>query len=362
MNVTELAHKLVTIPSHGDATAAGDFIESWLTDYTDASVTRDATGNVFARRNTAADESLALIGHHDVVDPDAQQMTDDGYLVETRDDRLFGRGAADMKGSLAAAMIAMRDTDPVEELVFASFVGEETGGVGCRAAIDDGFAPDYAVVGEGSTGYSEPGVIDIAAAHKGRRGARIVATGHSAHASEPQAGENAIYRAIDVVDTIRAVQPPETEVFGQPLKGSIAITEIDGGTAWNIIPDHCEITIDERTVPGDQVDLTSIDTRPGISLDIQQSLPPMACDDPAFAEMVRTAADDAQPGTPAEIVKPHATDAGWLASRAGTTCVVCGAAEPGQAHTATESVSLAVLDRCVDIYQAIAESSLPAET
>lgn len=101
----------------------------------------------------------------------------------------------------------------------------------------------------------------------------------------------------------------------------------------------------------------------------------MACEDGAFADSVLRAArdahghptdplaeggrdgDDTDPAgpTPEHVVKPHATDAGWLAARAGTDCVVCGAAEPGEAHTATESVSLAVLRRCYRIYRLTAE-------
>ncbi|MFC6728557.1 M20/M25/M40 family metallo-hydrolase, partial [Natronoarchaeum mannanilyticum] len=57
---------------------------------------------------------------------------------------------------------------------------------------------------------------------------------------------------------------------------------------------------------------------------------------------------------PALVTKPHATDAGWLA-QAGTTCVVCGPAEPGEAHTADESVSLDVLERCYELYRGVAE-------
>jgi acetylornithine deacetylase len=60
---------------------------------------------------------------------------------------------------------------------------------------------------------------------------------------------------------------------------------------------------------------------------------------------------------PELVTKPHATDAGWLASRADTDCVVVGAAEPGEAHTATESVSLAVVERCYEIYRAVAETT-----
>lgn len=80
----------------------------------------------------------------------------------------------------------------------------------------------------------------------------------------------------------------------------------------------------------------------------------MACDDGTFADAALAAADAVQSGTPEHVVKPHATDAGWLAG-AGTTCVVAGASEPGEAHTAGESVSLAAVERCRRLYVALAE-------
>lgn len=80
----------------------------------------------------------------------------------------------------------------------------------------------------------------------------------------------------------------------------------------------------------------------------------MACEDEAFADLVLAAASEAQEGEPEHVVKPHATDAGWLAG-AGTTCVVCGAAEPGEAHTKSESVSLNVIERCYRVYCGVAE-------
>ena len=356
MDVTDLARRLVAVPSHEDETAAGDLIAGWLADHTDADVERDDAGNVIARRNAGAGGSLALVGHHDVVPPDDGQLDGGEYVLEERDGRLYGRGAADMKGSLAAAMVAFRDADPAGELVFASFVGEESGGVGCRAAIENGFAPDYAVVGEGSTGYSGAGVTDVAVAHKGRRAVTAEAEGEAAHASEPEAGANAVYRATEAVDLVRAADAPRTEVLGHDLKGSVVVTEMEGGSAWNVIPEACAFTIDERTVPGERTDLGAVEAVPGVSVAVDQDLPPMACDDAAFADAVRSAAGAAQDGTPEAVVKPHATDAGWLAGRAGTTCVICGAAEPGEAHTATESVSLSVLERCVDVYRRVAET------
>jgi acetylornithine deacetylase len=350
----ELTHDLVSVPSHEDETDAGDAIERWLRAETDARVRRDGAGNVVARRGSG-DTSLAFVGHHDVVPPADGQVDGDGYVVEERDGRLYGRGTADMKGAVAASMCAFRDAEvDGVELLFVSFVGEERGGVGARAALDDGFDVDYAVVGEGSTGYSAPGVTDVAVAHKGRRGSTLVAHGEAAHASEVESGTNAVYRACDAVDVVRAIEFPETVVLGHAMRGSVAVTEIDGGTAWNVIPERCEVTVDERTVPGERAPLARTEEIDGVEWRVDQDLPPMACDDAAFADLVLDAAAAAQERTPEHVVKPHATDAGWLAD-AGTTCVVCGAAEPGEAHTAGESVSLAVVARCYRIYRGVAE-------
>ena len=373
MNVRTLTERLVSIPSHEDETAAGDEIESWLREQTDADVARDEAGNVRAWRERDADgSSLAFVGHHDVVPPDDSQTTEDSvapsgqrdgggetagveYVVEERDGRLYGRGTADMKGAVAAMLLAFRDADPERPLAFASFVGEETGGEGARFAIDDGFAPDRAVVGEGSTGYSAPDVLDVAVAHKGRRASTVTAAGEAAHASEPEAGENAIYRACDAVDVVRNLDAPSAEVFGETLLGSVAVTEIEGGSAWNVLPESCAVTVDERTVPGERAALDEVEAIAGVSWTVDQDLPPMACDDAEFAERALDAVRSVQDGDGERVSKPHATDAGWLAD-AGVSCLVCGPAEPGEAHTATESVSLDVLDRCRRVYERLASA------
>jgi len=241
--LADLTARLVAIPSHEDETAAGDAIESWLRAETDATVERDAVGNVVAYKGSrdcgseddGDDDDLdeashpphtfALVGHHDVVPPAEGQTTGEGtggeYVVERRDGRIHGRGAADMKGAIAACLLAFRDATPPpgRELAVASVVGEEVGGEGARHAIDEGFVPEYALVAEGSTDYSKPGVTDVAVAHKGRRASTLVATGEAAHASEPEAGENAIYRACDAVDVVRTLDPPEATVFDEPYGG-----------------------------------------------------------------------------------------------------------------------------------------------
>lgn len=345
--VRSLTRELVAIPSHDDPTAAGRFVAEWLRSETDAAVERTEAG-VIARRDGGG--RCALVGHHDVVPPSDAQRDGSGYVVNERGDRLYGRGSADMKGSLAAALCAFRDAEG--PCTVASFRGEEQGGEGARAAIEAGFAPEYAVVGEGSTGYSADSVTDVAVAHKGRRASTICAHGTPAHASEPERGANAVYRAAEAIDVLQALSPPETAVLGHEMDGSLCATEIEGGSAWNVVPESCTITVDERTVPGERADIGRVTDIEGVDWDVEQDLPPMACEDDAFARAVLDAATEAQTETPALVTKPHATDAGWLA-RAGTTCVVCGAAEPGEAHTDDESVSLPVLDRCYRIYSGI---------
>ena len=108
--------------------------------------------------------------------------------------------------------------------------------------------------------------------------------------------------------------------------------------------------------PGERAPLERAGSIEGVEWRVEQDLPPMACSDDDFADAVLAAARAAQSGTPEHVVKPHATDAGWLAD-AGTACVICGAAESGEAHTDTESVSWAVLDRCYRIYRGVAANA-----
>lgn len=232
--------------------------------------------------------------------------------------------------------------------------GEETSGTGAQHAIEKGFAPDYAIVGEGSTNYSGPDVTDIVAAHRGRQERTITAHGISSHASEPEVGENAIYRAYDAIEVLRGLDVPSIELYSEELLASATVTQITGGTTSNVIPDTCDLTVDERTIPGKDIQLDQVKEIENIDLTVENKFPPMQCDDDAFAETVLGAAVDVQENKPQIVTKPHATDAGWLAD-AGTTFVVCGGSEPGESHTKTESVNLDVLDRCYRIYRSVAE-------
>jgi acetylornithine deacetylase len=378
--LVDLARDLIERPSHEDASAVGERIADWLRAETAAAVRQDDAGNVFATGRLGAEDDgrsahapkpdLALVGHHDTVPPAERQLADDGSCTVTvADGRLHGRGSADMKGALAAAMVGFRDacagdgdrSSPSQRTIgFASFVDEEVGGLGAQQAIEDGYAPDRAVVIEGSTGYSAPGVTDVAVAHRGRVESRLVASGTAEHAAEASPGENAIYRLAGALDRVRDLPLPEGTVPLGPdrtMTASLTPTVVESGTTPNATPATAQATIDERTVPGSaaRAALDTVTDVDGVDIETVSEHPAMACGDAAFVdrciEAARNAAADRQ-RDPERVVKPHATDAGWLA-RAGTEPVVIGPAEPGEAHTPDESVSIDALDRCRRIYERV---------
>lgn len=340
----DLTRELVETPSYDDEGRCGDLIESWLEQETDAEVEQDGAGNVFARRGSPR---FAVVGHHDTVPPADAQVDDAGDpTFDSHDGRWYGRGTADMKAALAAAMHAFRDSDG-DDVAFAAFAGEERGGEGAMHAVENGFVPDRAVVVEGSAGYSETGSVDVAVAHRGRRKLRMHARGRATHAAVAEDDDNAVYRAFDEEERIRSHEHPTYEASAGVLRGSVTVTGVEAGGRSNVVPDRCSLLADERTVPDGETYEPE-----HVSLEEVEEMPPMECDDPT---LVDAAVDAAREDGPAErVVKPHATDAGHL-DRAGVECVVVGPAEKGEAHSDDESVSVEAVRRCRGIYRKLLE-------
>nr|WP_083466943.1 M20 family metallopeptidase [Kibdelosporangium sp. MJ126-NF4]CEL19905.1 Acetylornithine deacetylase [Kibdelosporangium sp. MJ126-NF4] len=193
--------------------------------------------------------TLVYCGHLDTVPADSRGWDEDPLGGVIRDGYLWGRGAVDMKGGLAAmltSLAALRQADVAlpGDVVLAAVVGEEVDCAGSRhldgTDVLDG--AEWLVVGE-------PTDLDLVIAHKGAIRVQLVAHGKAAHGAIPELGANAVVAMSDLIAGLR-VFPEGTVPY--PLLGlpSVSVNTIEGGTAINVVPDLCRAVVDIRTVPG----------------------------------------------------------------------------------------------------------------
>ncbi|SDF98280.1 succinyl-diaminopimelate desuccinylase [Fontibacillus panacisegetis] len=193
---------------------------------------------------------LILCGHLDTVAPwseSAGKYSPHGGTIENN--RLYGRGASDMKSGLAAMLLAFESiqregTQLDGDLIFLATAGEEVDSCGaadyaCRVGLQN---VDGVIIAEPTAGK-------VVVGHKGALWLRIVVKGQSSHGSMPELGVNAIEHMMEVVACLKAME--DKWKANDPILGSssMAITRIHGGVQTNITPDHCEIEVDIRTVP-----------------------------------------------------------------------------------------------------------------
>jgi succinyl-diaminopimelate desuccinylase len=189
----------------------------------------------------AGGPTVVLHGHLDVVPGRKGQ-----FEPSVEGERLVGRGAYDMKGALAAMLLAMhdlRDTAPVRVRlgVVPDEESEEELERGSDHLVAEGVVGDFAITGE-------PTDMHIGVQAKGVLAMRLQVSGHAAHGSTPWLGDNAILRALDVFRTIESLPfaRQSSELFDRP---SINLGRILGGDALNKVPDTCIIDVDIRYLP-----------------------------------------------------------------------------------------------------------------
>jgi len=195
-------------------------------------------------------KTVVLNSHMDVVPP-ADGWETNPYDLILKGTRAYGRGSTDAKGPLACLTQAVRQIiarpDGVNgTIVYTAVVDEESHSTGTRTLVHHPLVKgDYCIVGE-------PTLSRIAISHNGSLRPVIVIEGISAHASNPELGISAIRIAAfiselvdEIAGEISSIKHPAT---GKP---SISITMINGGVQENVLPDHCELVIDRRMVPGE---------------------------------------------------------------------------------------------------------------
>ena len=292
---------------------------------------------------------LLLEAHMDTVDVEGM---DHPFTPRIEGGRIYGRGACDTKGSLAAEMAALGEVlaagiTPARHCVLAATVDEEATMSGIRHLVKSGASFAAAVVGE-------PTALKVVAATDGHMYFRITTHGRAAHTASPQHGVNAIYLMNDVIRVLR--QRTDTIFPGRqhPLCGSpkLTVSIIQGGASEHIVPDTCRIAIDCRVIPGETCEgmrqeikgwlAADLDERTFASLEFREphwGVPPMqtATDHWVVQDLYGAAGRVLQGAEIAGV--PYNTNASRLAA-AGVPCVVFGPGDIAQAHSRVEFVEI----------------------
>jgi acetylornithine deacetylase len=276
--------------------------------------------------------------------------------------RLYGRGAFDMKGSLAAIMLAaaeMAKDPPRGHVLVTAVTDEEYASLGTQAVVAT-WKADAAIV-------TEPTELDVCVAHKGFVWLDVETAGVAAHGSRPDLGIDAIAKMGKVLVGIEGLDKALRAVPLHPLltSGSIHASLIEGGSELSTYPDRCRVRVERRTIPGETADL--------VENQIGGIVEGLAANDPDFKATVTRGLvrDPFQIDINEPIVQAvtrHATaitgreptivgETGWMDSAlldaAGIPTVIFGPDGEG-AHAAVEWVDLDHIEQCRQVYLAVA--------
>ena len=364
-NVTDLLRDLVAIPSvnpHGDPgtdrvgeQAIGEYVADFLGGLgAEVSLEQVEPGrpNVVASFTPEKPVAhLAFAPHLDTVS--VAGMTIPPFDPTVRDGKLYGRGATDTKGPMAAALWAVRDWATSAERVqsrirwtFLALMGEEAGNDGAHALAKRGFSSDLTLV-------LEPTELGVVTAHKGALWLDIATEGVACHGSTPERGRNAIYAMARVLAAIEGKIIPELTRLPHPKLGSTTVNvgTISGGSKINIVPDACRIEVDCRVVPGleaekvreyFETELREVESE--VSVRLQRYSPPLDTDE--ALPWVRRLGKLSRGFTTA----PWFSDASVL-SGAKCPAVCVGPGSIAQAHTKDEYILVRDLEEGTDFFR-----------
>ncbi len=338
------------------------FVAAWARDAgLEVEVLEGTAGrpSVVARaRGAGGGRSLLLCGHTDTVTTEG--MADPRPRVDG--DRLYGRGAYDMKAGLAAALLACREAasrDLAGDVVVAAVADEEHASLGVQEVLATVRA-DAAIV-------TEPTELELVIAHRGFVWAEIEVTGRAAHGSRPHLGVDAIVKAGPILIALgeldAALEGREHRLLG---RGSVHASVIHGGEELSSYPARCVIGLERRTLPGERAGDVEAELA-GLLAGCRAADPelqagqrtllvrdPFEVDERAeVVETVRAAAEGVLGTPPAIAGASYWADAAFIAA-AGIPTVMFGPAGDG-AHAAEEWVSLSSIETLARALVAVAE-------
>ncbi len=245
----QLHQDLVRCPSYsGEEKSCADRVEAYLQSGRFDQIWRDPYGSVIGVRRSAQPGPVILFDAHMDVVPlgDTAAWQHDPFGAELSGGRIWGRGATDTKASLAGILTAVNHLESSEfcgTLVVCGSVGEECiEGSGLAEALDV-HRPDFVVIGE-------PTDCRIGIGQKGRARLHFTAGGRSAHSSTPEAGENALLKAAEMLRRMEHLPLPEMEWLGKGVLAALQISSLPSPSA-STIPYACSFDCDRRLIAGE---------------------------------------------------------------------------------------------------------------
>lgn len=236
-------------PGEGDcARALASVLDDWGFS---VEVTEIAPGrsNVVARLGPSDAPALMLNGHLDVVG--VEGMVHDPFAAEIRNNRIYGRGSADMKGGLAAICAAAVSVPPStnRQIMITAVADEEYESLGMRALLASGVRAEAAII-------TEPTRLAICPAHRGFAWFDISFRGRAAHGSRYDIGVDAITHAGLLLAELEELERTRESGLRHPLlgRGSLHASKIRGGVGMSTYPEACDLAIERRTLPGESAE------------------------------------------------------------------------------------------------------------
>jgi len=259
--------------------------------------------------------------------------------------RMYGRGACDAKGAMAAMILAAESAAKkgVEGFALLLDVGEETTFDGILAGMSGSVArlsPDMVVVGE-------PTSLRLLTGQRGLIHARMRTRGRAAHAALPEQGECAITALCRLVETVRAMPRAHDPLLG---RSTVTVTRISGGSASNVVADAAWAELDIRTVPGDEHITAALRRLLTAQVDISCSFPPAICgDEHVIGRLARLLAQKGLPSQPG--FAPFFTEMRFWSEKA--PAVILGPGNPAVAHSEREYVTVPEVETASALYEEI---------
>ena len=305
------------------------------------------------RRGTGSGRSLMLNAHMDTVSLGG--MT--GALEPRFEgNRLYGRGAFDMKGSMAAMLLAVADLGDESlrgDVILTAVTDEEYASIGTQAIVRE-YRADACVI-------TEPTGLELTIAHKGFAWAEIETHGRAAHGSLPDVGIDAIAKMGPILTSIGELDRTLRAGTQHALlkTGSLHASLIQGGTELSTYPDRCRVQIERRTIPGESDAVVEQQLRElvGDAGELTMGITRQPFEIPPDAELVTVNQEviARHRGTPAEITGAGGWMDSALTSAAGIPTVIFGPDGDG-AHADNEWVDLDSAQTCREIYADLARA------